>query len=169
MWHYSMTWLCDLTLWHEIVTWHYDKTLWQQIVTWHCDSKLCQHVVIQHCDITLWHDIYIDMILWQNIVKWQCDMTLWYVYVSVIFLVFQTKKKASKTAIIEMSKEYSIVTQFTSFVAIEERDEEEKMKLAQGPDSTGSLSFLLIKQKSWKSRLTYPHHAKKRKKKENVG
>lgn len=31
-----------------------------------------------------------------------------------------------KSSIIQMSTEYSIVTQFTSFVAIEERDEEEK-------------------------------------------
>ena len=56
------------------------------------------------------------------------------------FLLFfdrQTKKKAMKQSIIEYSKQYSIVTQFTSFVAIEERDEEEKKKLQYGPDSTG--------------------------------
>ena len=51
----------------------------------------------------------------------------------------QTKKKAMKQSIIEYSKQYSIVTQFTSFVAIEERDEEEKKKLQYGPDSTGKI------------------------------
>ena len=63
----------------------------------------------------------------------------------------QTKKKAMKQSIIEYSKQYSIVTQFTSFVAIEERDEEEKKKLQYGPDSTGKLvktmntwSFILL-------------------------
>ena len=51
----------------------------------------------------------------------------------------QTKKKAMKQSIIEYSKQYSIVTQFTSFVAIEERDEEEKKKLQYGPDSRGKI------------------------------
>ena len=44
-----------------------------------------------------------------------------------------------KQSIIEYSKQYSIVTQFTSFVAIEERDDEEKKKLQYGPDSTGKI------------------------------
>ena len=57
----------------------------------------------------------------------------------LLFFARQTKKKAMKQSIIEYSKQYSIVTQFTSFVAIEERDEEEKKKLQYGPDSTGKI------------------------------
>ena len=38
------------------------------------------------------------------------------------FIILQMLKKNRKNYIIELSKEYSIVTQFTSFVAIEKRE-----------------------------------------------
>eukprot|EP00062_Callorhinchus_milii_P019744 gi/632974631/ref/XP_007903786.1/ PREDICTED: LOW QUALITY PROTEIN: poly [ADP-ribose] polymerase 4 [Callorhinchus milii] len=44
----------------------------------------------------------------------------------------EMKKSIQKSYIIELSKEYSIVTQFTSFVAIEERDDQETEGV-QGP------------------------------------
>ena len=44
-----------------------------------------------------------------------------YVMISLTFL-FQLKKMDMKEYIIELSKKYSIVTQLTSFIAVEKRE-----------------------------------------------
>lgn len=50
----------------------------------------------------------------------------------IIFL-FQVMKKNKKNSIIQTSVEYSIVTQFTSFVAIEKREKDEDFSQPHGP------------------------------------
>ncbi|XP_035659528.1 protein mono-ADP-ribosyltransferase PARP4-like [Branchiostoma floridae] len=45
----------------------------------------------------------------------------------------ETKKMGLKPYIIDLSKEYSIVTQFTSFVAVEKREKDEDLTTGEGP------------------------------------
>ena len=45
-------------------------------------------------------------------------------------------KKNQKNSIIKISVDYSIVTQFTSFVAIEKREKDEDFSKSQGPSIT---------------------------------
>ncbi|XP_078585828.1 protein mono-ADP-ribosyltransferase PARP4-like [Branchiostoma floridae x Branchiostoma japonicum] len=48
----------------------------------------------------------------------------------------ETKKMGLKPYIIDLSKEYSIVTQFTSFVAVEKREKDEDLTTGEGPSIT---------------------------------
>lgn len=52
-----------------------------------------------------------------SIPGWAVREKLW----KLTFLLLQDKKAELKSFIIELSKEFSILSQFTSFVAIEER------------------------------------------------
>ena len=54
----------------------------------------------------------------------------WFTYIPIRALfVRQIVKRDQKSFVINISKEYSIVSQFTSFVAIEEREKVRKISL----------------------------------------
>ncbi|KAK7486590.1 hypothetical protein BaRGS_00022115, partial [Batillaria attramentaria] len=64
----------------------------------------------------------------------------------------EVAKMNEKQDIIELSKEYSIVTQFTSFVAIEKRDKDEDMTLKKGPtigDLVGKETVDILDYMGW--------------------
>ncbi|XP_066269374.1 protein mono-ADP-ribosyltransferase PARP4-like [Branchiostoma lanceolatum] len=64
----------------------------------------------------------------------------------------ETKKMGLKPYIIDLSKEYSIVTQFTSFVAVEKREKDEDLTTGDGPsieELVGKESVDILSYMGW--------------------
>lgn len=70
-------------------------------------------------------------------------------YILVCHSFVQILKRDRKSYIINISKDYSIVSQFTSFVAIEEREKDEKFDSSHGP------SIMQLVEKEGVDKLSY--------------
>ena len=70
-------------------------------------------------------------------------MCIFLVYIYTLF-VLQIVKRDQKSFVINISKEYSIVSQFTSFVAIEEREKVRKSVSQFSNSLSPSLPVLMV-------------------------